>query len=287
MGNRTKTSLYQGFTLVELLVVISIIALLLAILMPTLGKAREQARRAVCASNMRQVVLTMQMYSQSNDGALVPYRGSPGDSQPWDSKLGYMFCTAKDDSFKKFLKCPSDRKLRNPSKFFGPWGGDESGLARSYLPNGALPNFPHAGMPSYWTDRSYNAVKETKVESPSTVLYLIECWIGAHDENYVGWPKSGDVWETGNIQGTWYYDYCHMAPSVKGHINTSGTMAMKGDQHSDGANWVFIDGHTKWQKYSFSSKDLYHAYGGGIVYPFSWLTKKSNRTLAERFGWKP
>jgi prepilin-type N-terminal cleavage/methylation domain-containing protein/prepilin-type processing-associated H-X9-DG protein len=288
MDSREKTRLYHGFTLVELLVVISIIALLLSILMPSLSKAREQAKRVICASNMKQVVLALQMYSLSNDGSLVPYRGTPSDSQSWDSKLAYMFSTEENDSLKKYLTCPSDRKPRNPSKFFGKYGGDKKGvLARSYLPNGALPNFAHAGMVTFWTDRSYNAVRASKVESPQKVLYLIECFIGAHDENYAAWPQSGDVWETGGIQGTNYYDYSSSPPSVKGYTNASGTMAMKGDQHSDGANWVFIDGHLEWQKYDSSSKDLYHAYGGGIVYPFSWLTTKANRKLAERFGWKP
>jgi prepilin-type N-terminal cleavage/methylation domain-containing protein len=52
-----------GFTLIELLVVISIIALMLAILLPTIGRAREQARRAICASNMRQTYLGMETYA--------------------------------------------------------------------------------------------------------------------------------------------------------------------------------------------------------------------------------
>jgi prepilin-type N-terminal cleavage/methylation domain-containing protein len=52
----------KGFTLVELLVVISIIAVLLAILMPSLSKAREQARRTVCASNLKQWSLALGMY---------------------------------------------------------------------------------------------------------------------------------------------------------------------------------------------------------------------------------
>jgi prepilin-type N-terminal cleavage/methylation domain-containing protein/prepilin-type processing-associated H-X9-DG protein len=58
----------QGFTLVELLVVIGIIALLISILVPVLGRARDQANRTRCASNLRQLMLGGTMYSKENKG---------------------------------------------------------------------------------------------------------------------------------------------------------------------------------------------------------------------------
>jgi prepilin-type N-terminal cleavage/methylation domain-containing protein/prepilin-type processing-associated H-X9-DG protein len=64
MKNRSK-----GFTLIELLVVIAIIALLIAILLPALGKARESAKRAACASNLKQIHTGMVLYAQDYDGA--------------------------------------------------------------------------------------------------------------------------------------------------------------------------------------------------------------------------
>jgi prepilin-type N-terminal cleavage/methylation domain-containing protein len=66
----------RGFTLIELLVVISIIALLMSILMPTLSKAREQAKRVVCGSNMKQQALAMNTYAGNWDGK-YPYCVSP------------------------------------------------------------------------------------------------------------------------------------------------------------------------------------------------------------------
>ncbi len=58
---------HQGFTLIELLVVIAIIAILAAILFPVFAKAREKARQASCASNMKQLVLANLQYQQDND----------------------------------------------------------------------------------------------------------------------------------------------------------------------------------------------------------------------------
>jgi prepilin-type N-terminal cleavage/methylation domain-containing protein len=61
----------KGFTLVELLVVIAIIALLMGVLLPALNKARKAAKRVVCMSNMRQIVVAWMTYAENSDGRIV------------------------------------------------------------------------------------------------------------------------------------------------------------------------------------------------------------------------
>jgi len=67
-----KRSQRQGFTLIELLVVIAIISILAAILFPVFARARENARRASCQSNVKQILIGMMMYAQDYDDRYVP-----------------------------------------------------------------------------------------------------------------------------------------------------------------------------------------------------------------------
>jgi prepilin-type N-terminal cleavage/methylation domain-containing protein len=82
----------RGFTLIELLVVIAIICLLAAILFPVFSRARENAKRATCQSNMKQIGLAMLQYTQDYDERITNWGqdsagNSPGKNGSYNSKV--------------------------------------------------------------------------------------------------------------------------------------------------------------------------------------------------------
>ena len=90
---------HPGFTLVELLVVIGIIALLISILLPVLNKAREQAKALVCQSNEKQVLLAFTMYVSAHKGGTPAFADvaigyPPPANTPFHRSLGYYMLTA-------------------------------------------------------------------------------------------------------------------------------------------------------------------------------------------------
>lgn len=117
LGSRHRPA---GFTLVELLVVIGIIALLLSILLPVLGKAKEAANSAKCLSNMRQIGVAVVLYTNDNNNKwLPPYKGAektptytPSGSPGWSGPFFFTFLSGrylKEDP--KVWVCPTDRYI--------------------------------------------------------------------------------------------------------------------------------------------------------------------------------
>jgi len=95
-----------GFTLVELLVVIGIIALLISILLPSLNKARRQAATVQCSSNMRQIALGLLQYIDDNRGALPPeYISKDGNSPSYFYPDGWFW--AAELMHQKYIQAPN------------------------------------------------------------------------------------------------------------------------------------------------------------------------------------
>ena len=103
----------RGFTLIELLVVIAIIAILAAILFPVFARAREQARKSVCLSNMKQIGLALGMYMQDCD-QIFP----PGGLKDWEAtkKTDRNLLAIQLQPYAKntqIFRCPSDTGYAN------------------------------------------------------------------------------------------------------------------------------------------------------------------------------
>ena len=100
--SKHSNSKYSAFTLIELLVVIAIISILAAILFPVFGRVRENGRKTACASNLKQIGLSVRMYLQDYDSVFMPYMQGPTTSprallEPYNKSRQIWVCPSEQD----------------------------------------------------------------------------------------------------------------------------------------------------------------------------------------------
>jgi prepilin-type N-terminal cleavage/methylation domain-containing protein/prepilin-type processing-associated H-X9-DG protein len=231
-----NAQLRSGFTLIELLVVIAIIAILAAILFPVFARARENARRASCQSNLKQIALGVFQYKQDYDEKLPRTGTSYANYFTYGNPYGWADATQPYLKSTQILQCPSE--TNGPATGTTTFGDSPPAHALNY--NDYFMNTAALGA----ADATFNAPALTVLLGDSLNGNAANrsdgCSLAYADQSYT---------TTGSA--------CTTAQSyITNFTNLAGTVGALG-RHLDGANYAFADGHVKWLKGSII--------GGGTV----------------------
>jgi len=201
----------RAFTLIELLVVIAIIAILAAILFPVFARARENARRASCMSNLKQMGLSMMMYVQDYDETFPARYFANNPTQYW-----WQLLQPYAKSVQVF-HCPSS-----------PFTETSNG---QYGANWLIMN------------NDNNTMKLASVQSPATTYLIMDAGI-YYVQPHIG-AAGSNAWEylpgIGNCSAM--ESYGSKPIEYPATLNDC-----QNGRHFDGLNMVFADGHVKWLK---------------------------------------